>query len=145
MVRVALAYFPELREVSLRVGLARGAHGYASLDEPAIWLNPRRLSYQTISHELVHLLQGCGQVPKGERSCDLYSLARDTMLVDAAPVYLTIPEALVTPDGGLRSGAPRLLFETACEAIRQREAGRRQYIRWFEERITEGRAGAEGV
>ena len=144
MVRVAMAYFPELRGISLRVGLARGAHGYASLEEPAIWLNPRRLSYQTIAHELVHLLQGLGQVPRGERSCDLYSLARDTMLVDAAPVYLTIPEAMVTSEGGLRSGVPRLLFETAREAIWQRGGGRRQYIRWFEERIAEGRADEEG-
>jgi hypothetical protein len=145
MVRVALVYFPELQETSLRIGLARGAHGYASLEEPAIWLNPRRLSYQTIAHELVHLLQARGQVPKGERSCDVYSLARNTILVDAAPAYLRIPEALVTPVGGLRPGAPWLLFETARAAIEQRRTGRRQYIRWFENMIFESWPRADKV
>jgi hypothetical protein len=145
MVRVALSYFPELAGISLQVGLARGAQGYASMETAAIWLNPRRLCYQTIAHELVHLLQGLGRVPKGERSCDLYSLARDTLLVDAAPVYLTIPVALVTPEGGLRPGTPRLLFDTAREAIQQRDEGKRQYIRWFEQRLSTGRAGEQGT
>jgi hypothetical protein len=145
MVRVALAYFPELQGIRLRIGIARGAHGYASLEEPAIWLNPRRLSYQTISHELVHLLQARGQVPKGERSCDVYSLARDTILVDAAPAYLRIPDELVTPEGGLRPGAPHLLCETAREAIEQRRTGMRQYIRWFEKRISESWPRADEV
>ena len=145
MVRVALAYFPELGETSVRIGLARGAQGYASLEEPAIWLNPRRLSYQTIAHELVHLLQASGRVPKGERSCDVYSLARDTILVDAAPAYLRIPGGLVTPDGWLRPGGPRLLFETACEAIERRKAGTRQYIRWFEKRVFESWPHADQV
>jgi hypothetical protein len=132
MVRIALGYFPELEGTGIKIGIARGAQGYASLDEPAIWLNPRGLCYQTIAHELVHLLQARGLVPGGERSCDLYSLARDRFLVDAAPVYLAIPDALTTPRGGLRGGAARLLFATAREAIRRREAGERRYIRWFE-------------
>lgn len=135
MVRIALSYFPELDGTRIRIGIARGAQGYASLDEPAIWLNPRGLCYQTIAHELVHLLQARKLVPGGERSCDLYSLARDRFLVDAAPVYLAIPGALTTPGGGLRSGASRLLFTTAREAIRRREAGERRYIRWFEDAL----------
>lgn len=135
MVRIARAFFPELDGIPLKIGLARGAYGYASLEEPAIWLNPRRLSYQTISHELIHLLQVRGEIPKGERSCDLYSLARDKLLVDAAPVYLEIPEVLVTEDGGLQPGASRLLHETAVEALERRAAGERRYIRWFEKQV----------
>lgn len=135
MVRIALGYFPELDGTRIRIGVARGAHGYASLDEPAIWLNPRGLCYQTIAHELVHLLQARGLVPGGERSCDVYSLARDRFLVDAAPVYLEIPDALTTPGGGLRDGAARLLHTTAREAIRRREAGERRYIVWFEKAL----------
>lgn len=137
MLRIALCYFPELDGTSLKVGLARGAHGYASLEErtPAIWLNPRGLSYQTIAHELVHLLQARGLVPHGERSCDLYSLARDRVLVDAAPVYVRIPREFVGAGGRLRDGAPRVLHQTACEAIRRRSAGERQYIRWFEQSL----------
>ncbi len=135
MVRFALRFFPELEGRSLKIGIARGAHGYASLEEPAIWLNPRGLSYQTIAHELVHLLQARGLVPMGERSCDVYSLARDSLLVDAAPVYLTIPDAFVTPKGGLVDGAPRILHRTAREALGLRERGERRYIRWFEQRL----------
>lgn len=137
MVRQAMQYFPELEGSALKLGLARGACGYASLEEPAIWLNPRGLCFQTIAHELVHLLQGRGMVPLGERSCDVYSLTRDLLLVDAAPVYLQVPDVLVTARGGLRPGAARLLHETAREAIRRRTAGERQYIRWFEKRLAQ--------
>jgi hypothetical protein len=138
MLRIALGYFPELEQTSLKVGLAHGAHGYASLEErdPAIWLNPRGLSYQTIAHELVHLLQAKGLVPHGERSCDLYSLARDRMLVDAAPAYVRIPPEFVERNGRLRDGAPRVLNQTAREAISRRAAGERQYIRWFEQSLS---------
>lgn len=141
MVDRALDFFPELAGVAIRIGIARGAHGYASLEEPAIWLNPRGLCYQTISHELVHLLQARGEVPMGERSCDLYSLARGLLLVDAAPVYLEIPESLAAPRGGLRPGASRLLYDTAREAIQRRGRGERRYIRWFEREVA-ARAGA---
>jgi hypothetical protein len=135
MVLFALRYFPEVDARELRVGITRGADGYASLESPMIWLNPRGLCYQTIAHELVHLLQGQGLVPMGERSCDVYSLARDRILVDAAPVYLKIPDALSTPKGGLKDGAAFLLHSTARQAIRRRAAGERQYIRWFEKQL----------
>jgi hypothetical protein len=135
MVRQTLGHFPELAGTALKIGIARGACGYASLEEPAIWLNPRGLCFQTIAHELVHLLQGRGLVPMGERSCDVYSLARDLLLVDAAPAYLDVPDSLVTGRGGLRPGVPRLLHDTAQEALRRRSRGERQYIRWFEKQI----------
>lgn len=135
MVDRALDFFPELEGVPIRIGIARGAQGYASLGEPAIWLNPRGLCYQTIAHELVHLLQARGEVPLGERSCDLYSLARDLLLVDAAPVYLEMPSMLLAPRGRLTPGAARLLFDTAREAIARRQRGQRRYIQWFEREI----------
>ncbi|MBD3161879.1 MAG: hypothetical protein GF346_06335 [Candidatus Eisenbacteria bacterium] len=142
MVDLALDYFPELEGIPIRIGIARGAQGYASLDEPAIWLNPRGLCYQTIAHELVHLLQARGEVPLGERSCDLYSLARALLLVDAAPVYLEIPAALTGPRGTLRPGASRLIHDTAREAVARRGRGERRYIRWFENQVA---AKAESI
>lgn len=145
MVRFARRFFPELKDVTIKVGLARGADGYASLDEPKVWLNPRHLNYQTVSHELVHLLQWKGLVPMGERSCDVYSLARSLMLVDAAPVYLKIPANLLADNGELRPGAPRLLFNTAREALQRRSNGTRQYIRWFEKAIAEPGAHQGGA
>lgn len=135
MVHFALRYFPEVDARELRVGITRRADGYASLESPMIWLNPRGLCYQTIAHELVHLLQGKGLVPMGERSCDVYSLARDRILVDAAPVYLEIPDVFSSPKGGLKPGAAFLLHTTAREAIRRRGAGERRYIQWFERRL----------
>ena len=77
----------------------------------------------------------------GERSCDLYSIARDRVLVDYAPVYLSIPDVFTTERGQLREGAPGAAFRTACEAIRRRDAGERQYIRWFEKQLA-GKAPA---
>src|SRR5262245_37189715 len=78
-------HFPELQSVCIRVGLAkkRGVLGWGSLDphHPAIWVRPRRLDYFTIAHELTHLLQARGQVPRGERACDLHALARSPELV----------------------------------------------------------------
>ena len=135
MVRFVLRYFPELEGTFLKIGIARGAQGYASLEEPQIWLNPRGLCYQTIAHEFVHLLQARGLVPMGERSCDIFSLARDRLLVDAAPVYLEIPAAFVTPKGDLVEGGGRVIHLTAREAVQRRQAGHRQYIRWFEKRL----------
>jgi hypothetical protein len=142
MVRFALQFFPELAGTQIRLGIARGAQGYANLEEPEIWLNPRGLCYQTIAHELVHLLQGRGLVPMGERSCDLYSLARDRILVDYAPVYLAIPEAFTTAKGALREGAAGVLHRTAREAIRRRASGERRYIRWFEKQLAGNAPGS---
>jgi hypothetical protein len=92
------AFFPELDGVTIRVGLAqkRGVLGWGSLDpeRPGIWVRPRRLDHFTIAHELTHLLQARGLVPRGERACDLWALARSPLLVDAPPGYLRLPVEL---------------------------------------------------
>jgi hypothetical protein len=132
-VRYVRRFFPELDDLALKVGLTRRAAGLAEIEGDRLWLNPNRLSLHTIAHELVHLLQGRGLVPRGERSCDLYALARDVTLVDALPYYVKVPTVLGDKQGWLRTGAAAPLHHLAREAIDRRGAGCRRYIRWFED------------
>lgn len=131
-------HFPELDGVCIRVGLARkrGVLGWGSLDpsQPGIWVRPRRPDCFTIAHELTHLLQARGEVPRGERACDLYALARSPQLVDVAPGYLRLPRALREAQP-LEPEMRLLLFRAAREAVAARAAGRRDYLRLFERRV----------
>jgi hypothetical protein len=131
-VRYVRRFFPELADLSLKLGLTRSAAGFAELEGDRLWLNPRRLSLHTIAHELVHLLQGRGLVPRGERSCDLFAMAREVTLVDTVPYYLKVPRALGDEHGWLRPGMAAALHELAVESAVRREGGDRRYMRWFE-------------
>jgi len=131
-------FYPELERVTVRVGLARkrGVLGWGSLDpdHPGIWVRPRRLEAFTIAHELTHLLQARGLVPRGERACDLWALARSPLLVDACPGYLRVPVELYR----LRPLPPRdaaLLHRAAHRAIDARDRGVRGYLRHFEQDV----------
>ncbi len=130
-------FFPELEGVTVRVGLALkpGVLGWGSLDpeRPGIWIRPRRLEYFTIAHELTHLLQARGIVPRGERACDLWALARSPMVVDTAPGYLRLPRSLRKRRLGPEEAA--FLCEAARRAVAAREAGDRRYLRRFEEQV----------
>jgi hypothetical protein len=141
-VRYVRGFFSELDGLSLRVGLTRRAAGLATLEGNTLWLNPSRLALHTIAHELTHLLQGRALVPQGERSCDLFALARDPSLVDIMPYYLKLPRGLADRSGWLRAGAGRLLCELAREAIALRAQGHRRYIAWFEKEVPGRWAGA---
>ena len=136
-VEFARRFFPELDGVTIRVGLAqkRGVLGWGSLDpeRPGIWVRPRRLHLFTIAHEMTHLLQARGLVPRGERQCDLWALARSALLVDHAPSYLRLPRALRRP--ALTSAQARLLTECARRAIAARDAGDRRYLLHFEHEL----------
>ncbi|MEO7866971.1 MAG: hypothetical protein ABIU54_04955, partial [Candidatus Eisenbacteria bacterium] len=91
----ARRFFPELDTLTIRIGLAqkRGVLGWGSLDpaRPGIWVRPRRLHLFTIAHEFTHLLQARDLVPRGERSCDVFALARTPLLIDSPPSYLKLP------------------------------------------------------
>ena len=134
-IEFARYFFPELEGITVRVGLARkpGVLGWGSLDpeRPGIWIRPRRLEYFTIAHELTHLLQARKLVPRGERACDLWALARSPLLIDTAPGYLRLPRAFRH-----RKPTPALaarLCESARRAIEAREQGDRRYLLRFEE------------
>ena len=123
--------------MTVRVGLVRkpGILGWGSLDpeQPGIWVRPRRLEHFTIAHELTHLLQARGLVPRGERACDLWALARTPLVIDSAPGYLKLPRALRKRN--LSSEEAALLCDTARRAIESRIAGDRRYLRRFEEEL----------
>ena len=132
MTSYVLRFFPELRGETVCVGLARGAEGRALVGSPRIWLNPRGLTYHTIAHELVHVLQGRTEIPGGERSCDVFALARHPSLADARPSYVRVPRWAFDARGRPLPRVSRTLTATALDALERRRAGRRRYIRWFE-------------
>ncbi len=130
-------HFPELDGVPVRVGLTkrRTILGLAAVGgAPMIWIRPRRIRRFAIAHELTHLLQARGLVPGGEKSCDLFALARTSAYVDVSPFYLRIPARLLVPgsDGALRPGVAPVLHRLAREAVEGRTA--RAALAWFERR-----------
>lgn len=139
----ARKFFPELEGVTVHVGLAqkRGVLGWGSMDpdRPGVWIRPRRLYLFTIAHEFTHLLQARGLVPHGERSCDLFALARSSMLVDHAPSYLKLPRQLRHPK--LKPEHAQLLTDCARRALAARDAGDRRYLQLFERLVEEALLG----
>jgi hypothetical protein len=128
-------FFPELEGVCVRVGLARSRNvlGSCSLDpdDPAIWVRPKLVDAFTITHELTHLLQARGLMPGGERACDLHALSRSPLLIDSGPTYLKVPEG-IRHARALDTPTRVLLHDVAVRALRRREAGHRNYLRYFE-------------
>jgi len=141
-IEIVRGFFPELVGVTVRVGLAqkRGVLGWGSLDpeRPGIWVRPRRLELFTIAHEMTHLLQARGLVPRGERACDLWALARSALIIDSAPGYLKLPRPLRT--GTLGAGDATMLHRLAIEAIAARDQGDRRYLQRFERAVARLRA-----
>lgn len=133
-------FFPELDGITIRLGLAQkpGVLGWGSLDpdRPGIWVRPRRLEYFTIAHELTHLLQARGEVPRGERACDLWALARSSLLIDSPPGYLRLP-LRIRRQRPLNATDAGFLCDAARRAIEFRSAGDRRYLQRFEREVAE--------
>jgi hypothetical protein len=150
MIGRSLTYFPELQGKSITIGYTRAHLGTAILSyqresEPRliIRLKVRKLTYQTIGHELTHLVQGLGRghgntgspfgwesIPSGEKQCDIWTLARDPLFCDDAPTYLRLPRVM-------REQWPDYAEEVrklCITAIKKRE-NFRLYIRWLEGEI----------
>jgi hypothetical protein len=138
-------FFPELADGTVRVGLARkrGILGWGSLDpgKPGVWVRPRRLACFTVAHEFTHLLQARGLVPRGERACDLWALARSPLLNDAPPGYLRLPAAL-RRRRALAPWQAALLCRAARRALAAREQGERRYLLFFEREVRDALAQA---
>jgi hypothetical protein len=131
----ARALFPELEDRTITVGVSERSDGLACTERWAIWFRSRNVSYYVIGHELTHLLQGGRGVPEGERSCDLFTMARDELFCDQAPLYLVLPSTVVTHNGWVRVGRRYMLHHLAKDAVEEKGRGRRNYIRWFEEEV----------
>jgi hypothetical protein len=142
-------FFPELDGRTIRVGLTRSAVGLAVPGGDEVWIHPSQTSYQSLAHEFVHLLQGQNDVPKGERSCDVFALARHWTLNDSPPFYVRLPVEFQTTGGRIRPECARLIYEIARRAVEMRKTGMRNYISYFEKTLDRfrspdlGRLGAE--
>lgn len=150
MIERALAHFPELKGKTITVGLTRKHLGSASISYRAgtisrliIRLRVRQVSYQTIGHELTHLVQGLGnskgsirdsgprsRIPSGEKQCDIWTLARHPLFCDDPPSYLRLPR-IVRDQWPCYAESVRAL----CLAAIEKRPNHRLYIRWLESEI----------
>jgi hypothetical protein len=147
MIESSLAHFPELKGQLITVGYTRKHLGSATvtyrkgiISGLAIRLKVRKLTYQTIGHELTHLLQGLAhaersrarsadpaKIPSGEKQCDIWTLARHELFCDDAPTYLRLPRVM-RESWPAYAAAVRAL---CIRAIDKRKSHRR-YIHWLE-------------
>jgi hypothetical protein len=144
MLQAALRFFPELQGKVITIGYTRAHLGSALIPrdseaELTIRLKVRKLSYNTIGHELTHLVQGLshvnssqtdGRIPSGEKQCDIWTLARSELFCDEAPTYLKLP-AVIRANWPSYAGSVRAL----CAAAIAKRATHRLYIRWLEKEI----------
>ncbi|MDZ7290140.1 MAG: hypothetical protein ONB42_09435 [candidate division KSB1 bacterium] len=150
MLRTALRYFPELRGRTITVGYTRAHLGSAVIPrtpaspaELTIRLKVRNLSYNTIGHELTHLVQGISRlkrlseeasnivhIPEGEKQCDIWTMARSELFCDAAPTYLELPP-VIRENWPCYAPAVRAL----CIAAIEKRSTHRLYIVWLENQI----------
>lgn len=132
MIDNALRHFPELAGQTITVGYTRAHLGAAIPEDLTIRLRARKVSYNTIGHELMHLVQGRNGIPEGEKQCDVWTLARAELFCDEAPTYLRLPETVQArwPHFALK------VRELCLQAIALRQS-QRYYIRWLERAMVE--------
>lgn len=150
MIESALPHFPELNGQIITVGYTRKHLGSATvtyrkgvISGLAIRLKVRKLTYQTIGHELTHLLQGLAhaersrtrsadpaKIPSGEKQCDIWTLARHELFCDDAPTYLRLPRLM-------RESWPAYAAPVRALCIRaiDKRKSHRRYIQWLEAEI----------
>ncbi len=147
MIERSLIYFPELSGRIITVGYTRVHLGSAAMSrnsdsEPrlVIRLRVRGLTYQTIGHELTHLVQGLfldgrgpaayERIPSGETQCDIWTLARHKLFCDDTPTYIKMPP-IMRELWPIYASAVRQL----CVAAIDKRRYFRTYIRWLESEI----------
>ena len=129
MLRESITHFPELQGESISVGYTE-RYGEADIRRLLIRLNPRKLSYYVIGHELTHLAQsmkdrlGGNPIPKGEIACDIWTIARSDLFLDEPPGYLDVGRRVLLNWKLHRDRVRRLCIE----AIENRKV-QRHYIR----------------
>ena len=150
MIEQSLRHFPELKDSTITIGYTRKHLGSATViyrqgmvARLIIRLKVRKLTFQTIGHELTHLIQGLGRgnltaprdadpqrIPSGETQCDIWTLARHPLFCDDPPTYIKMPRIMRErwPDYA------EPVRELCIAAIEKRHT-QRQYIRWLEEEL----------
>lgn len=151
MIERSLEEFPELSGRVITVGYTRAHLGSATVAyrrgvsvQLTIRLRARKVTYQTIGHELTHLVQGLSggaareapagtaKIPSGEKPCDIWTLARHELFCDDPPTYLRLPRVIRERWGDYSREVRRL-----CITAIENRGRRRLYIRWLETRIKE--------
>ena len=146
MIERSLKHFPELQGKTITIGYTRVHLGSAVMSrkrgsEPrlVIRLKVRKLTYQTIGHELTHLVQALSlgqrqpayqRIPTGETQCDVWTLARHALFCDDAPTYIKMPRLMRQLWPNYAVAVRRL-----CEAAIEKRSSFRPYIRWLESEI----------
>ena len=150
MLEDSLLRFPELEGKNITVGYtaSRGSLGVAYMPADGfdgsmgIRLKVRNLVYNTIGHELTHLVQGLSlraqkrspmdrtRIPGGEKQCDIWTLARCDLFCDDAPTYIKLP-CEVRENWSHYAPAVRSI----CIAAIEKRSHYRFYIRWLEDQI----------
>jgi hypothetical protein len=147
MIERSLQLFPELHDAAITVGYTRKHLGSATIVyrkgiimRLIIRLRVRKVTYQTIGHELTHLIQGLAhgdrsrsrsadpaKVPSGEQQCDIWTLARAPLFCDDPPTYLKLPRRI-------REHWPEYADQVRdlCIAAIEKRHTHRFYIRWLE-------------
>jgi len=136
--RMVVEHFPEYWERTIIVGLEGdmtlyGGH-FVSIDDHEIRIRlVKDADLWLIAHELTHGIQYISNIPTGEKSCDLYCLARCYDYATHAPTYLDFPEEVRDNWYDWIEVAHFI----AKDAIERRDKGLRNYIKFFEDKLTE--------
>ena len=131
MVNESLIQFPELSDDKITLGITHVNDGNATWEDSyKIRLNPRRLTYFTIGHELTHLLQFKGDLPSTEKSTDVFTLARSILFLDEPPCYLKISRKLQN----YWEENSQSIHQICRDAIEYRKTNR-NYIKWAENEL----------
>jgi hypothetical protein len=150
MIERSLNLFPELKDTTITIGYTRKHLGSATvvyrkglISRLIIRLKVRKVTYQTIGHELTHLIQGLAhgdrsrsraadpaKVPSGETQCDIWTLARDPLFCDDSPTYIKMPRLI-------RDHWPDYANQVRdlCIAAIEKRHTQRFYIRWLEDEL----------
>jgi hypothetical protein len=148
MLQNALRCFPELKGKKITVGYTAAHLGSALVPlrpeaaaKLTIRLKVKTLTYNTVGHELTHLLQGLSKIhfkagaavetiPYGEKQCDIWTLARSNLFCDDAPTYIRLPRSIRENWPVYAESVRRL-----CIAALEKRKSHRLYIQWLESRI----------
>ena len=150
MIARSLPYFPELNGRTITVGYTRKHLGSASIifrdgkiARLIIRLKVRKLTYQTIGHELTHLVQALvrrdrphidsidlPKIPYGEKPCDIWTLARHELFCDDPPTYIKMPR--IMRERWLDYAEP---VRRLCIAAIEQRITHRLYIQWLETEV----------
>lgn len=128
----ARSYFPELDGITVKVGITINADGKADLEAKAVFFRSRNVSYYVMGHELTHLLQEIQELPKSERSCDIFTMARTVLFCDESPNYVKVPKGMMDENSFILEHYRGFVHRTAKSSAALRRAGKKFYISWFE-------------